>query len=73
MKERKERPYKIILLDLEMPMMDGFRAYELLREYWEESKMECIPTYALTAHQDEHIAEKVRARGMDGMSTRMNS
>ena len=65
-KNRKDQPYRLILMDIEMPLIDGFKAYQMLREYWNESGLSVIPTYSLTAHTSEEIKAKVLEYGMAG-------
>ena len=45
-----ENPFTFILMDLTMPVMDGFQSSKLITEYCHKHKMKVIPTiYALTA------------------------
>lgn len=53
----------IILLDLSMPVMDGWEMHEKLRT---NPKTQSVLVIALTAHAMEGDREKVEAAGFDG-------
>lgn len=53
----------LILLDLSMPVMDGWRMFELLRA--DESKRH-IPVIALTAHAMMGDKERIMSTGFNG-------
>ncbi|KAL6968617.1 hypothetical protein U1Q18_034418 [Sarracenia purpurea var. burkii] len=58
------RPYDYILMDCEMPVMDGFEATRRIRE--EEKYYEIhIPIIALTAHTSGEEAKRMMQAGMD--------
>jgi len=57
-------PYDVILMDCEMPLMDGYTATERIREY-EQGSGHRTSIIALTAHaMSEHLARS-QAVGMD--------
>ncbi len=62
--------YDLVLMDLQMPEMDGYQALRAIRDH--EKTHHCAPTpiVALTAHalQEEH--DHVMAAGFDGMLTK---
>ncbi len=60
-----EKPYDMILMDCEMPEMDGFEATRRIREYEKENAVEATPIVALTAHAMEEHREAVYACGMN--------
>ena len=60
----KER-YDLVLMDCEMPVMDGFTATELYRIREKEKKLPQTPIIALTAHAVEGVREKCLAKGMN--------
>lgn len=62
----RQNPYDLILMDCQMPVMDGFEAVRLIRE--EEisrGKGEHIPIIALTAHVLKSDQDRCLAAGMD--------
>jgi CheY-like chemotaxis protein len=59
---RKE-PFDLILMDIEMPVMDGMEATALIRQGGSEAR---VPIIALTAHSLPEKLEEFKAAGMDG-------
>jgi signal transduction histidine kinase/DNA-binding response OmpR family regulator len=57
--------YCLILMDCEMPVMDGFTATELFRIRENEKKLAQTPIIALTAHAVDGVREKCIAHGMN--------
>ncbi|HEB55002.1 MAG TPA: response regulator [Gammaproteobacteria bacterium] len=57
--------YKLILMDCEMPVMDGFTATRKLRLKEREKQLQSVPIIALTAHAISGAREKCIASGMD--------
>ena len=55
--------YNIVLMDLQMPIMDGYAAAKLLREHQEFAG---LPIVAMTAHAMEQDIKKSRLYGMNG-------
>ena len=55
--------YNIVLMDLQMPVMDGYAATKLLREHQEFAG---LPIVAMTAHAMEQDIQKSRLCGMNG-------
>ena len=55
--------YNIVLMDLQMPIMDGYAATKLLREHQEFAG---LPIVAMTAHAMEQDIKKSRLYGMNG-------
>jgi CheY-like chemotaxis protein len=67
----KENNPDIILMDIQMPEVDGFEATSRIRRL--ESKMKekkPVPIIALTAHALEDYREKSLSSGMDGYLTK---
>ncbi len=60
-----EKPYDMILMDCEMPEMDGFEATRRIRQHEKENGVAATPIVALTAHAMEEHREAVYACGMN--------
>ena len=58
------RPYDVILMDVQMPEMDGLEATERIRRDLSGDRQPCI--LALTAHAMTGDRERFLAVGMDG-------
>ena len=62
----KAERYDLVLMDCEMPVLDGFSATEQLRA-WEVSNQRVrTPVVALTAHILTEHKDRARQAGMDG-------
>lgn len=59
------KDYDAILMDCEMPVMSGYEATRLIREYEKENETSRVPIIALTAHAATGYQEKCREVGMD--------
>ena len=60
-------PFDVILMDIQMPEMDGFEATKRIRE---NSNLAHIPIIAMTAHAMSGDAEKSLAAGMQDHVTK---
>ena len=60
-----EKPFDVILMDVQMPEMDGFEATAAIREQ-ERSLGRHMPIVAMTAHAMKGDREQCLASGMDG-------
>ncbi len=62
---RAQVPYDLILMDCEMPEMDGFAATRSIREHQRSHNLAPIPIVALTAHALQEHRDAVFACGMN--------
>ncbi len=62
----KAKQYDLVLMDCEMPVLDGFSATAQLRSWEAEVHRERTPVVALTAHILSEHKERARQAGMDG-------
>ncbi|MDT4818499.1 Sensor histidine kinase RcsC [compost metagenome] len=62
----KAQEYDLVLMDCEMPVLDGFSATEQLRSWEAEEHRRRTPVVALTAHILSEHKERARQVGMDG-------
>jgi signal transduction histidine kinase/CheY-like chemotaxis protein len=63
-KDARER-FNLILMDCEMPEMDGFEATQCIRDYERREGLPVTPIIALTAHALQEHREAVFASGMN--------
>ncbi len=61
----KEDSYDIVLMDIQMPVMDGVKACRKIREGNSEVSNTGVLIIALTAHAMEDDREKYKSAGMD--------
>lgn len=64
----EKKNYDLILMDIQMPIMDGFEATRKIRKLNEHSKN--IPIFALTASVLQDAKDKVYAAGMNDFITK---
>ncbi|MES2265356.1 MAG: response regulator [Bacteroidota bacterium] len=62
-KKLKEAAFDVILMDLHMPVMDGYQATQVIRRLKDKTKAQ-IPIIALTASVSYNINEKIKEAGM---------
>jgi signal transduction histidine kinase/DNA-binding NarL/FixJ family response regulator len=70
MEQLKKEPFDLILMDLEMPEMDGYEASYRIRNDQSGTFANDIPIYAMTAHTLPGYLEKIFQSGMNGYITK---
>jgi len=68
-RELERNDYDLILMDLEMPEMDGYEAAEKIRNMENPSKRD-VPIFALTAAALNEVKDKVHSVGMNDFVTK---
>jgi len=59
--------YKLVLMDCQMPVMDGYEATRILKNMMDAGEMRCCPVIALTANNRSEQHERLcKNAGMDG-------
>jgi CheY-like chemotaxis protein len=61
----EQKRYSLILMDIQMPVMDGYSATRMMREAEQRSGWRRTPIVALTAHAYEEDVRKCREAGCD--------
>ncbi len=64
--QQQGTPYNLVLMDCDMPVMDGFIATQKIRQWEKMNGIGNCPIYALTAHALQEQVEQCLAAGMDG-------
>lgn len=62
----REKP-DVILMDLTLPLMDGFAATKLIRQ---NEALKNVPVIAITAHQEVDFRSDAKASGFDAYVTK---
>lgn len=62
----QQEQFDLVLMDCEMPEMDGFSAAEAIRAWEARSGSQAVPIIALTAHILPEHRERARKAGMNG-------
>lgn len=66
----KSRPYDLVLMDCQMPGMDGFEASQRMRQLEQQLGRTHTPIIALTAAAREEEFDRAMASGMDDFMTK---
>lgn len=66
----KHNKYDLILMDMQMPVMDGYQATQSIREWERFNALERTPIVALTAYALQDDATKTRVTGCDAHLTK---
>ncbi len=61
-----QQHYDLVLMDCEMPILDGFSTTQRLREWETQQHRKHTPVIALTAHAFHEYRERAQSAGMDG-------
>jgi len=61
------RQYNLVLMDIQMPIMDGYEATRLIRS---DSRFTSLPIIAMTAHAMEEERQKIMEAGIDAHITK---
>lgn len=62
---RSNQGFKLVLMDIKMPVMDGLEATKLVKEFYPE-----LPVIAVTAFSQQDDEEKIRQAGFDEFLTK---
>lgn len=68
--EYKNNSYDLILMDINMPILDGIEAFKLIRKYENEKALDKTPIVALTANAIKGDKERFLDIGMDNYLTK---
>jgi CheY-like chemotaxis protein len=63
-------PPRLVLMDLQMPVMDGLTATRMLRDHQRRGDLPGFPIIALTAHAMGSDAQACHDAGMDAFLTK---
>lgn len=66
----KNNPYDIVLMDIQMPVLDGYMATKMIREWEEENREKKTPIIALTANAFKEDEEKSISSGCTDFRTK---
>jgi signal transduction histidine kinase/CheY-like chemotaxis protein len=66
----RERAYDVVLMDVEMPVMDGYQATGEIRRFEKENARAAAPVLALTAHAFAEMEKRGLAAGFTALLTK---
>ncbi|MBF0370070.1 MAG: response regulator [Magnetococcales bacterium] len=61
----KNGSFNLVLMDIQMPVMDGYEATRQIRTWESENRADPTPIIALTAHAMNEESESIKAAGCD--------
>ncbi|MBV8358645.1 MAG: response regulator, partial [Deltaproteobacteria bacterium] len=61
----KAGPYDLVLMDIQMPILDGYSTVRLMREWEETHQKRRTPIVALTAHTLDEEVKAAQQAGCD--------
>ena len=62
----KERTFDAVLMDIQMPIMDGIQALCKIRDHHEFGEVSTIPVIAMTAMSESEKTDEIAMAGFDG-------
>ena len=71
MSQSKPDYYQLVLMDVQMPVMNGYEATRLIRQM-EDPKISQIPILAMTANAFEEDKQEALRAGMNGRCSVLN-
>ncbi len=69
LEELRKTPFDLVLMDVKMPVMDGFEATKIIRKM-EDEQLRNIPIIAVTASAVQDQLDKCKQAGMDNYITK---
>ena len=66
----KAGDYDLVLMDIEMPLLDGYEATRRIRDWEKEHELEAVPIVALTAHALQEHRQRSQEAGCSGFLTK---
>ena len=63
--KKHHKDYSLVLMDCEMPLLDGYDATKAIRTFETVNGLRAMPIVALTAHAVQEHREKALSAGMD--------
>ena len=67
LEQLEQEKFDLVLMDLEMPEMDGFEATRNIRERGKTQPAFSLPVIAMTAYDEEDMKKEINEAGFDGV------